>query len=394
MCRSPRPGRRAPRAWLLLCVALLAACAARAPAPPPLRAGTSGDYAPFSSIDAAGQRRGLDVAVASRLAVDLGRPLAWVPFTWPALDGDVANGAFDVAMGGVTMRPDRALLGQYTRPYATTGALAIVRAGDAARLGAPGGLDRPGLRLAVNGGGHLERLTRARFPRAVVVPQRENAHVPLALRNGAVDAAISDSAEAEAWLTPQTVALPPFSVDYKAYLLPTVQSELAATLDGWLMAREADGWLNDERRRWLGEEGAYDAGAATRLAVAALIGLRQGLMPGIAAAKRVAGLPIEDRDQEARVLARVRQQVPDDADRAAALYAQLIALAKTAQHAAPPRADPPPLDTSRAALARIDATLCRELAHLPVSTPAQWQAVLAPTLGAADAARVAAILAR
>ncbi|MDX2167064.1 MAG: transporter substrate-binding domain-containing protein [Deltaproteobacteria bacterium] len=350
------------------------------PAAAALRVATSGDYAPFSSIDSAGQRRGLDVALGQRFAADLGRQLDWTRFTWPALDTDVARGGFDVALSGVTMRADRALVGRFSRPYATTGAVAIVRAADATRFADRGALDRPGVRLAVNGGGHLERLTRARFPHATILPQADNARVPRVLRDGAADAAISDTAEAHGWLTPQLVALPPFSRDFKAALLPADHGALAAQLDDWLRGREADGWLNRERVHWLGDAAAMDAAAAARNAVAGLVQLRLALMPAVAAAKRAAHLPIEDRAQEARVLDRVRSQVPNDPARAAAVFGVLIELAKTIQRSAPALADPPTLDALRAALGRIDETLCAELNALPRSTPAQWRAVLAPAI--------------
>lgn len=380
---------------LLLAVLLFVACTRVAPPPPAaaLRVATSGDYAPFSSRDASGRRSGLDIDVARHFAERLGRAITWVDFRWPALDADLARGDFDVALSGVTMRADRALIGRFTRPYAVTGALAIVRAADAARFADPTALDQPGVRLAVNGGGHLERLTRARFPRATILPQRDNARVPQVLRAGQADAAISDTAEAHSWLTAELVALPPFSRDFKAALLPADRGALAAQLDAWLIAREADGWLNGERVRWLGESAAMDPAAAARNAVAGLVQLRLALMPSVAAAKRVANLPIEDRAQEARVLERVRTQVPADPARATAVFAVLIEMAKAIQRTAPPLADPPTLDALRAALGRIDDTLCRELNALPASTPAQWQAVLAPALGG-DVTALSAALAR
>jgi cyclohexadienyl dehydratase len=375
---------------LPLIVLLLAACA-RVAAPPPaaphaassapaLRVATSGDYAPFSLRGAAGQRSGLDIDVAHRVAADLGRTIEWIDVRWPNLDAETARGMFDVAMSGVTMRADRALVGRFTRPYAVTGAVAIVRRADAARFPNVAALDHPNVRLAVNGGGHLERLTRARFPRAVVLPQADNARVPVALRDGRADAAISDTAEAHGWLTPELFALPPFSRDYKAYLLPVDRGRLASQLDVWLRAREADGWLNRERVRWLGDDASMDAATAARNAVAGLVQLRLSLMPAVAAAKRAAHLPIEDRAQEARVLERVRAQVPADPARAAAVFGVLIEMAKAIQRQAPPADAAPSLDTLRAALGRIDETLCAELNVLPASTDAQWRAVLAPAL--------------
>jgi len=370
-----------------------AAAASIAKRSAPLQVASTGDYAPFTTIDAQGVRSGLDVEVAERFAHDLGAPLAWLPLTWSNLDAATASGSFDVAMSGVTLRADRALLGRFTRPLATTGAVAIVRAASARRFAAPEALDQPGVRLAVNAGGHLERLARERFRRATVLPQASNADVPLALRDGRADAAISDTAEAHLWLSADFVALPPFSVDHKGALLPVDRAELATQLDTWLRAREADGWLNAARVRWLGPGASLDAAAAAREAVAALIQLRLDLMPSIAAAKRAAGQPIEDPAQEARVLERVRAAVPADPARAEAVYKLLFAMAKQAQRDAAPVDVPPSLEVLRAALGRIDETLCAELEQLPASAADSWFTTLTRTLGrSADVYRLGATL--
>ncbi len=381
-----RTQRLSRSAVLWLGAVVTAAVAAAGPAPAASRTGlrvaTSGDYAPFSTIGADGRRSGLDIAVAERLAADLGRQLDWVRLVWPALDAETAASGFDVAMSGITMRADRALVGRFTRPYAVTRAVVLVRQSDAGRFAALDDLDRPGVRIAVNRGGHLERVTRARFARATLLPLADNRAVPDAVRAGRADAAITDSAEQHAWLTPELMSLGAFGRDHKAYLLPADAGPLARRIGEWMMAREADGWLDAERRRWLGDEANLGPAAAGREAVGALIRLRLALMPEIAAAKRAAGLPLEDPAQETKVLQRVRAQVPSNPERAAALYGALIDLAKAAQRsAAAATRDVPSLAVLRAALERIDAALCLELEHLLPSPAAAWRETLGATLG-------------
>ncbi|MBX3023810.1 transporter substrate-binding domain-containing protein [bacterium] len=376
-CRGPR-GARAARAirGVVALAALLAGCATH-----PLRVASSGDYPPFTSLAADGARQGLDVAIATRLAADLGLTLEWVPLAWPELAAAVVRGDFDVALSGVTMRADRALIGRYARPYALTRAVPAIRPGDATRWRSPADLNRRGVRIAVNAGGHLETVARQRFPRATIVPVADN-RLAEALAEARIAAIVTDTAELAAWPAagPRPLALAPLSVDDKAPLLPPDRGELAARIDDWLMAREADGWLDAQRVRALGESAARDDAAAARQAVAAWVRLRLALMPDVAVAKRAAGLPIEDREQEARVLARAREQVPAAPDRAAAVYGELIAMAKAAQQRTPERPGAPPsLATLRAALARIDESLCRELAHLPPGSLPEWRAALQQT---------------
>ncbi len=357
----------------------LASCA-HPPAVNVLRVGTSADYAPFSrQADAAGLT-GLDIDIARRLAADLGREVDFVRFTWPALPEDIARGAFDVAMSGVTMRPDRALLGRYTRPYATSGAVVLVRS-SATHLATLDDLDQPGVRLAVNAGGHLEHETRRRFPRAVLQAIADNRAVIAALVDGRADGAITDSAEAFEWQRPDMRRLGPFTHDHKAYLLPVANVALAERLDAWMVAREADGWLGVERGRWLGPTAVSDAVAMGREAVAALIEIRLGLMPAVAAAKDAAQLPIEDRQQEAAVLERIQRAAgAAAAPAAAAVYTVLIDMAKAVQRQAAEPEVRAALPDLRDAIARIDEQLVREIGRRPSGTTADWELVLAHAL--------------
>jgi len=300
-------GRGAPRPWrplrAVVLVPLAVACLRAHPASRALRVGTSGDYPPFTLARKEGLT-GFDVAVARRFAHDSGRPLELVRFGWPELAGDLAAGRFDVAMGGITVRPERALVGTFTRPVLETAAVVLVR-GEAAPTTAD--VDRPTTRLAVNAGGHLEQVARKLFPHALLVPS-QNGALPELLRDGHADAVLTDDVEADvlAAALPDASRLGPLTHDRKAYLAR--DPALAAELDAWLRAREADGTLAELRARWFGAShqnlrSAFDSDLA---ALVALIDLRLALMPAVAAAKETAGLPVEDPAQEDRVIARVR----------------------------------------------------------------------------------------
>ena len=88
------------------------------PGEAPLRVGTSGDYPPFSERAADGSITGFDIEVAREYAAARGRRLELVPFRWPELAARLAAGDFDVAMSGITVRPDRLLVGTMTAAVA------------------------------------------------------------------------------------------------------------------------------------------------------------------------------------------------------------------------------------------------------------------------------------
>jgi cyclohexadienyl dehydratase len=356
-------------------ILLLLSRALAAESPCVLRVGTSGDYAPFSTTTAAGTREGLDIDLVQRLGTDIGCEIRFVPFKWPDLNAQLESGRIDLVASGITMRPERALVGRFSRPYATSGAVALVRHADAERFATVAALNQHGVRIAVNAGGHLERVARALLPRATILPQSDNRALPQRLRDGSVQAVMTDSAEARAWLTDDLRTVGPLTHDHKALLLPAAAQDVAARVDAWLRAREDDGWLSERRAHYLGADGAMDAARAGREAVAALIRVRLELMPAVGAAKRKAGLPIEDKMQERRVLIRVAAQRPAHPVRLANVYRELINLAKVVQRAHASTPATAQLEMLRDAITRIDQQLVPEVDRA-VGTASEWHTAI------------------
>jgi cyclohexadienyl dehydratase len=385
---SRYPARPVTRRRIWIAALLLAACAGGDAAPPaPLRVGTSGDYAPFSTRAPDGGRGGFDVELVRAYARERGLRIRWVPLAWATLDGDFAAGRFDLVASGVTVRPERSLAGRFALPVATSGAVALVR--DATDL------ERAGARIAVNRGGHLERVARRLFPAAQLVPKTPNQAVREALLAGEADAAVTDTLEAPHWLagTSGLRTLGPFTRDWKAWWLPAGAGERARDVDAWLLAREADGTLAALRARHL--PGAAHATATPLAALAAAIEERLALMPLVAEAKRASGTPVRVPAQEAAVIAAAPE-------RARLLFAALIEAAREVQEhtlagepAAGAAAD---LEAAlRPALARIGERISALALRLPAGLDADAaREALAPIdipgLGAASRERIAAAL--
>jgi cyclohexadienyl dehydratase len=275
-----------------------------------VRIATSGDYAPFSVWPDGGTPEGFSVAVGRAFAADHDLTIEWVRFRWSTLASDLAEDRFDVALSGVTVRPDRTLAGRFSLPLATSGAMLLVPKSSSIR--SPADLDRPSRSVAVNAGGHLERVARRLFPAARIEAIPDNAAVldRLALDRSAggagppgVDAVLTDSLEAPLWqhaAKRPLRAIGPLTRDHKAAWLPRDRGALADRLDRWLLRAEAEGRL-DLLRRAHGLPG--EPTALPLPALLAKMDERLALMPEVARVKAVLGRPIEDREREARVLA-------------------------------------------------------------------------------------------
>ncbi|WP_176225129.1 transporter substrate-binding domain-containing protein [Methylomagnum ishizawai] len=151
---------KALRFFNLCWVALLAGCATPHThdsdrLTSPFRVGISGDYPPFclraSDPAASLGYQGFDLDLLQRLTRDLDLPQAQpVQFQWPNLAQTLAGNRVDLAVCGITVRPDRARAMIFTRPYAVSGAVAVLPRRDVARFKTLADLDQPGVRLGAN----------------------------------------------------------------------------------------------------------------------------------------------------------------------------------------------------------------------------------------------------
>jgi cyclohexadienyl dehydratase len=350
--------------------------------PKTLRVGTSGDYPPFSvKIDGDPVTfEGFDVAIAQAYAEERGLALEFVRFRWPELLDDLAAGRFDVAMSGITVRPERSARGTFTLPVAESGAVVLVREPD--RWFDIDSLDNRLARIGVNAGGHLERVARKRFAYATLIAIPDNAQVLRSLADEQIDAAVSDTAEVSRWSgeLEGSAVFGPFTRDRKAFFAGPDSAALAADLDAWLLVHEADGKLDAVRSEFADVKEPSNDGVLGALLAA--VDERLSLMPLVGVAKRDQGIPLEVPEREAIVLdkavATVRAtaerddiEPPSDEAIRAFFRAQLEA-AKQVQWAAvqdsdydPPEPRPSVREVLRPALLRIGGRVATLAVALP-----------------------------
>jgi cyclohexadienyl dehydratase len=268
-----------------------------------LRVGTSGDYAPFSLKPDPNRSdlAGFDIALARAYAEARGLEVQFVSFRWPNLNRSLLADRFDLAMSGVTVRPERSAIGRFTVAVVETGAVVVARPKDLYQKLEE--LNHPLVRIGVNAGGHLEHVAHAHFPAATLVTIPDNALVLAALMDGAINAAVTDDLEAPGWmLGHEDMALfGPLTVDRKAIFVRPDRAQLAADLNEWLLEREADGTLAQLREQYFEIPDSPKLASPLRALLAA-IDERLALMPLVAIAKRRASLPLVIPKREALVL--------------------------------------------------------------------------------------------
>ncbi len=211
-----------------------------------LRVGLTGDYAPYSLRGGDGNIAGADVVMAQSLAQTLGVRLEIVPTAWPKLTKDLQADRFDVVMGGVSVTPDRAAIGDFSITVMHDGKRPIVRCADAGRYTSLGAIDSPSVRVVVNPGGTNERFAKANLTHATLAVHGDNRTIFDEIAAGRADVMVTDGAEVDyqarrhrGVLCPATVA---DSFDHfdKAYWM-TRDAALKDAVDAWLQRSLASG---------------------------------------------------------------------------------------------------------------------------------------------------------
>lgn len=282
---------------------------------PVLRVGTTGDYPPFSWRDpATGQFLGSDIDQAQALAKSLGRRVQFVPTTWRTLQADLSAGRFDIAMGGVSVTPERSARGYFSRAYLQDGKTPIARCADVDRFQSIEQINRPAVRVIVNPGGTNDRFARAHLYQASLTVFNDNTAIFDEILEDRADVMVTDAIEArlQQRLRPGLCAVHPerpFDHSTKAYWMVR-NAKLRKQVDGWLATSLASGSATRTLDKWLEHPWprhvAADPVAVTHLGN--LVDERLSLMPDVARYKWNTGAAIEDPQREQQLLASVRQQ--------------------------------------------------------------------------------------
>ena len=205
-----------------------------------LRVGTTGDYTPFSLLQPDGSYQGADIDMAYDLTERLGGGIEFVPTVWVDLLDDFLDDHFDIAMGGVTVTPERAAKASFSTPTFVDGKRPLARREYRDRFTNFAAIDQPGVRIIANPGSANEAFVRGHFRQATVIIHHDNASVFDELVADRADVMITDGLEADhqARLHPELCAVPvaaPFTRLEKAYMFMR-DPAMKAFIDGWLAA--------------------------------------------------------------------------------------------------------------------------------------------------------------
>lgn len=200
-----------------------------------LTIGTTGDYKPFSYYDDT-QYSGYDIDVAKHFAAQLGVEVRFVQTTWKNLVGDLKQGKYDIAMGGITRRMSRQLAAEQSQGYMTFGKVFLVANGKQDQYDTLKEVNVPSVKVGVNIGGTNEKFAEQFLTKATIVKYENNLDVPKAVSAGTVDVMVTETPEALFYqATDKTLQAVreenPFTKSQFGYLMPVGEQRLLNTVN-------------------------------------------------------------------------------------------------------------------------------------------------------------------
>ena len=136
-----------------------------------IRFGLTADYPPFALRLADGTLTGADVVVARQIAKRMRARAQFVATDWRSLEKDFAAKRFDVAIGGLTVTPERAAIGTYSIVLMHDGKRPLARCGERRRYRTLAEIDRPGTKVLINRTTPMIAMSKEWFRSATVTYQ-------------------------------------------------------------------------------------------------------------------------------------------------------------------------------------------------------------------------------
>lgn len=218
---------------------------------------TTGDYPPFTEQqEGSGEFTGIDVDMAKDLAETLGVEVEWVKTSWKTLMDDyLAN--CDIAVGGISMNPERAEQVFFTEPTLEDGKTPIARCEDVEKYRSVEDINKPGVTSIFPEGGTNEKFAREHYPEGDL-KTHDNLTIFDEIVAGRADVMTTDRSEV-LYIDHEYEELcavnpdEPFDYFQKGYMLPQGDVVFKHYVDQWLDIAMNDGTYDEIARPWIGE---------------------------------------------------------------------------------------------------------------------------------------------
>ena len=212
-------------------------------------------FEPWAMKDKNGNFIGFEIDVATRLAEDMGVKVEFVPTKWSGIIPALLTGKFDVIIGGMGIRPQRALKVNFSNPYDYSGMAIVAHKEKAAGFSSLEDFNKPEVQIACKLGTTAVMATKKFIPKATLRLFDDEAQAYQELRNGNVHAVVG-SAPRPAYETlaySDTLFLPiqgTFTKEPIGFALRKGDFDTLTFFNSWITHVKDEGWLNEKHHYW------------------------------------------------------------------------------------------------------------------------------------------------
>ncbi len=220
-----------------------------------LRVGCNLLAIPFAFNNTFDQIVGFDIALAQRLAEDLGCRLELVPLNYPLIGEELHQGLYDIGMSGLSITEDRIKKMSFSTPYLESPIIFVTTKKFSKKFSEKDAIFKhPEWRIAVLKGGASECRARSWFPNNPIVIL--NDYDSFGTKPDLADVLLWAEAEAITWVArfPKYVIVQPkpsIGVDALAYAVKFDSVKLLTYLHEWLKLKELDGFRQEQYNLWV-----------------------------------------------------------------------------------------------------------------------------------------------
>jgi polar amino acid transport system substrate-binding protein len=219
-----------------------------------LRVGMS-TFVPWAMKNKNGEFIGFEIDVARRLAEDMGVDVEFVPTKWSGIIPALLTGKFDVIIGGMGIRPDRAVKVNFSIPYDYTGMSIVANREMAEGYDELADFNAEDVVIAARIGTTAADAAKKFMPKAEIRLFDDESQALQELRNGRAHAVVASAPlpAFQALENPETLFVPiegTFTREPIGFAVQKGRHDTLNYFNSWIRVVQSEGWLAERKAYW------------------------------------------------------------------------------------------------------------------------------------------------
>ena len=220
-----------------------------------LKAGTTGDFNPFSIRDTATNKyKGYDIDIMSELAKDMGVEIEFVPTDWKTIVNGVVAGKYQIT-GSASIKASRMKAAGFSESYLSVNFKPFTTKDKVSKFNGWKSINKKGVKIATTLGTAMEPMVKAWFPNAEIKSVEAPARGYQEVLAGRSDVFVTSNLEGSTLKNKypevkEIMVEAPRSPTPLAMLLPQNDQVWINFVNHWIKIKTAKGFFKKTAKKW------------------------------------------------------------------------------------------------------------------------------------------------